>query len=326
MKRVIGLILFGLGIFLLILAPMFRFYVGPKAAVAPLDQYTESTGVGTVIKQLDIAKFGAGEIVYKAENFPMKQTRYTRGDVNASEQDPAKSDNLAVYDTFQRVNNTDNNELVNASSSRYAFGRTNSELNNCCGANASGKQVQFSGIMPLKWPFFLKQQAYDIWDDLTQGTIPAQFVAEEDHAGVKTYKFQQNLPPTAVPGTNKVKDKTYQQYSTAAITTWVEPETGQIVDSSQNAKVTIRDTAEPTKDVAIALEYTAHGDPSFVEKSAKDINSKASQLSLVMNTLPIVCLIAGIVLALIGFLLGRSKDDQNSGGASAPAQGPPATV
>jgi len=333
-KRIFGLILFGLGVCLVLLAPLFRFYVGPSSAVTPLNQFTESTGVGVVQKQLVISKFLAGDPNPYNENFPVKQTRYTRGDVLAAEQDPAKSDNLAVFDTFQRLNNTANGELVNASSSRYAFGRTDSLLANCCNANAGGKTVQFSGVMPLKFPFFTKQETYDVWDDTLLGTTPFEFVVAEDHAGVATFKFQSNIPPTKVPGSElKVPakilgqpgsgDATISQYYTGSTTTWIEPETGQIVDSNSSPIVSFRG-ADGQKDLAVALALKAGGDPAFVESSAKDINSKADLLKLVMNTLPIIFLILGLIFIAVGLLLSRNSD--NSSGPSAPATGPPATV
>ena len=43
MKRVVGLILLALGVMMLVLAPLLKFYVLPSAAKTPLDQYSEST-------------------------------------------------------------------------------------------------------------------------------------------------------------------------------------------------------------------------------------------------------------------------------------------
>ena len=43
MKRVVGLILLALGVAMLVLAPLLKFYVLPSAAKTPVDQYTEST-------------------------------------------------------------------------------------------------------------------------------------------------------------------------------------------------------------------------------------------------------------------------------------------
>ncbi|MGV1037956.1 MAG: DUF3068 domain-containing protein [Candidatus Nanopelagicales bacterium] len=334
MKRVFGLILLGLGFMLIVLAPLFRFYVGPSAAVAPLDQYTVSEGVGVAVKQLDIAKFAAGDAnPYFPANTPITNTRYTRGDVLAADQDPAKSDGLAVYDTFSRTNAEDG-RLITASQSRYAFGQTDSQLANCCGANVAGKTVNFSGIMPLKFPFFLKEQSYDIWDDQLQATAPAVFEAKEDHGGVSSYRFTQAIPPTQVPGSEQkvpakiVKlpgsgDVTISQYYENTTTFWVEPLTGQIVDTAATPTVTFRGPGG-TVDLATALQVKASASPAYLEQAAKDINAKASQLNLVMNVLPIVFLILGIILVVIGWLMAKSGAKTKEATAVATSGAPPA--
>ena len=56
MRRVIGLILIGLGAAFLVLAPMVKFYAVPKLSVAPLDldpnQTTDSSGTVTTVVDL----------------------------------------------------------------------------------------------------------------------------------------------------------------------------------------------------------------------------------------------------------------------------------
>lgn len=333
MKRVFGLILLGLGFMLIVLAPLFRFYVGPSAAVAPLDQYSVTYGVGVAVKQLDIAKFAAGAAdPYFPENTPLISTRYTRGDVLAAEQDPAKSDGLAIYDTFSRTNAEDG-RLITAGQSRYAFNRKDSQLANCCGANVGGKTVNFSGIMPLKFPFFLKEQTYDMWDDQLQATAPAVFQAKEDHEGLSTFRFSQVIPPTQVPGSEMkvpakiVKlpgsgDVTISQYYENSSVFWVDPVTGQIVDGETTPTVTFRGP-DGTTDLATALQVKAGSDPARVPQGAKDIKAKADQLTLITTTLPIVFLILGIILAVIGWLMAKSGAKPKEEAVAASTSGAP---
>ena len=60
MTRVIGLILLALGVMMLVLAPLLKFYVLPSAAKTPVDQYTESTS-NVVFEQLLKLLEGTGD-------------------------------------------------------------------------------------------------------------------------------------------------------------------------------------------------------------------------------------------------------------------------
>lgn len=327
MKKIIGLVLIGLGFAFIVCAPLFRFYVAPSVAVTPLNQYTESDGVGVIIKQLDLSKFltPSADKYYPA-NQPAKGTRVTKGDVIAAEQDAAKEQNLAVFDTFSRINvatpeasatsNAADGRLVTASTSRYAFGRQDSLLANCCGANVGGDSVDFEGIIPLKWPFFVEQKSYDIWDDQIQAAVPAQFSGEEERAGINTYKFVQSIAPTLVPGSEQTVPSdavglpgttpiVVNPYYTNTVTTWVEPTTGQIVDTSQQSLTAFRGP-DGTTDLITFLQFELRADPAYVAEEAPGIKSKANQLNFLMNTLPIILLVAGIVAGIVGFLLWRT--------------------
>ena len=278
MKRVIGLIMVGLGVALVVCAPLFKFYVGPSAAQAPIDQtYSVSIGDGVMVKQLDIAKFATGAAnPHFPPNQPMTSTRYTRADVIASEQEQATKDNIAVFDTFTRTNVSDG-RLVTASSSVYPFNRKTSELANCCGANAAGEPVNFTGIMPLKFPFFTKQQTYQLWDDTLQGSAPANFVDKEDHAGLSTYKFEQVIPKTEIPNSTQTIAgttfgtglQTFSKYYASKMQLWVEPLTGQLLDTKvEQNQWLITKNGSQTLDAAV---ITATGNPKYVAGAAASI-------------------------------------------------------
>ncbi len=330
MKRIIGLIVFGLGVAFLVAAPLFRFYVTPKVAVAPLNQYTVSTGVGVANKMLNIpASAAAGKAVIDS-NVALTNTRYTKGDVTASQQNPAKSQNLAIYDTFSRIDTPTG--LLTASSSRYAFNRTTSVLSNCCGANSGGQTVNFTGVMPLKFPFFVGKQTYQIWNDSTQSTVPAVFVDAENHAGISSYKFQQDLPATKVPGSDsQVPAKlagqpgagniSVAQYVAFQATLWIEPLTGQIIDSSVHQTQSYRG-ADGATDLVVIVDANFSGQPAYVAQSAKTIKSLADQLNLVKNILPIVFLILGIILIAVGFFVQWKGFKEQQAAAGTDGSGP----
>lgn len=321
MKRIFGLILLGLGVALICIAPLSKFYMAPSLAVAPLDQYSVSTGVGVAIKQLDLVKFAAGAAdPYYPANQPVTNVRYTVGDVTAAQQPPASTDGLAIYDTFSRTQ-TEDGRLISAGTSRYPFDRKTSALVNCCGGAEGGQTVNFTGLMPLKFPFFMNQQNYDVWDGTLLTSTTAVFTGVEDHAGLNTYKYTINVPPTVMPNSEQVVsaklvglpgdgDVTLNRYYSNTTTTWVEPTTGQILDSDSTVTQTLRGP-DGTVDLFTVAQIQAGGDPAYVAQSAIDIQANASKLNLFLTTIPIISLVLGILLAIGGFMLARAGQAKN---------------
>ena len=207
--KILGIILAGVGAFLLVLAGLLRFYAVPALSQAPLVPGSSTGGISTSInkgvanKLFYPGKLAAGENPYR-ENVPMTATRTTRGDVNADQQQEATSQNLAIYDSFQRLED-DEGTVVNAGTIRVAFNRSTSVLANCCGANIDGEPATFEGINPLKFPFNVEKKTYDYYDTTIKKALPAEFQGEESIDGLNTYRFLQNVPPTqtgelTVPG------------------------------------------------------------------------------------------------------------------------------
>src|SRR5947209_4465570 len=91
LMKVLGRVLYGLGIFLLVLAPLLRFYAYPHLAVVPIDQVSDTTSVGpnSTVFYLDGLTVKNGvELTYK---------RRVIGNVAESNK---AGGNIAVWDTF----------------------------------------------------------------------------------------------------------------------------------------------------------------------------------------------------------------------------------
>jgi len=315
MKRVFGSIILGLGVFLLVLAPMLMFYVAPKLAVAPLDVDSVTTGTGVMVKKLNPAKISDFPNIYDT-NIPIKSTRYTRGDVQASEQEQAKKDNVAIYDTFSRINESGGAQtLLTASTSRYAFNRVNSQLVNCCGANVADQTVNFTGTMPLKFPFNVQKTTQNVWDDTLGTTIPYEFVGEEQLFGHTVYKFQAKVPPTQVagdkpfislpaktlgqPGAGDIDLYQYQAYDNILLAV---PATGELQGGGSHSTATLR-VKGSDKDIATVFDADVKGDST--KASVDKAFETADMLTLIKGTVPLVSAILGIILIIVGFLMVR---------------------
>jgi hypothetical protein len=313
MRRGIGLVLIGLGVAFLVLAPMVKYYAVPKLAVAPLDldpnSPSRSSGVAT--KLLDIPTFT------ELTDVPLTSTRYTKADVAASQ---AAGGNIGVYESFSRVNTADG-KLVTAGTERYAFDRTTNILNTGSGANIDGTpmtdaMIANDAIMPLKLPFFVDKNAtYNYFDtSLLKGT-PVTFVEETSIDGLTVYKFQGKVEPTQIGEQEGVADrvgsddpeyKAPRFYSNLR-TLWVEPLTGQVVDGSEDQLQTLRGP-DGTDKITIIQGKLGFTDEEKAE-SVAEAKDNSAKLKLVSQTLPIAALVLGLVLLVIGILLVRRTDD-----------------
>lgn len=323
MKRVVGLILLALGVMMLVLAPLLKFYVLPSAAKTPVDQYSESTSNVLFDQKLNPAKVAEGDPDPYDYNIEATQFVYVRGDVPASEQPEAQSQDLAVFDYFQRVTDNATGDLIDASTARYAFNRVSSELADCCGASVNDEPVNMSGsILPVKFPFNVQQQDYQVFNTniLTGATFT--FAGEEEKFGINTYVFKNEVPPTkvgtlevptaALPDAKKNAEgntELDEMYSVVN-TYWIEPVTGQIVagESTENSTFDLDGEQQLVKAIYTGTNGTQEG--------ADDIAALAGQVKLIGSTLPLVLGVVGIVLLVVGLLLLRGGNQT----ATAPAE------
>lgn len=323
MKRVVGLILLALGVMMLVLAPLLKFYVLPSAAKTPVDQYSESTSNVMFDQKLNPAKVAEGDPDPYDYNIEATQFVYVRGDVPASEQPEAQSQDLAVFDYFQRVTDNATGDLIDASTARYAFNRVSSELADCCGASVNDEPVNMSGsILPVKFPFNVQQQDYQVFNTniLTGATFT--FAGEEEKFGINTYVFKNEVPPTkvgtlevptaALPDAKKNAEgntELDEMYSVVN-TYWIEPVTGQIVagESTENSTFDLDGEQQLVKAIYTGTNGTQEG--------ADDIAALAGQVKLIGSTLPLVLGVVGIVLLVVGLLLLRGGNQT----ATAPAE------
>ena len=113
--------------FLVVIGALLRFSVVPAVAKAPLSP-GEDTGGVTQTDQTGVASklFDPATLTERID-VPLTVTRFTRGDVPASQTDEAKAGDLAVYDTFQRVEDNAG-VVVLADTARFAFNRVSSSI------------------------------------------------------------------------------------------------------------------------------------------------------------------------------------------------------
>jgi hypothetical protein len=294
MRRGLGLLLVGLGVFLLVLAPLLRFYAYPALAKAPLDQDSQTVSVAPNATYLDI---GALELV---EGATLRATRRVQGDVAAG------NDDRAVWDVFVRVENQ--GQLVTATTDRVAFDRKTSEAVNCCGEALNGAAAKHEGI-EYKFPFNAEKKTYQYFDTTLGEASDMVYRASEEIQGVNVYRYEQVIDPTKiaeldVPGSLIGRTETsvpVDRYYSNVRRVWVEPDTGVIVKGQEEQLSTLRD--DTGEDVLTVTQATLTFTPATVEEQADTAKDNARLLGLIRTIGPMVLGLLGLVLLAIGLVL-----------------------
>jgi hypothetical protein len=302
MRRGVGLVLLGLGVFLLVLAPLLRWSIAPALAKAPLDQDSETVSVATNATYLDPGALA----VRTGRN--LVATRTVHGDVEAGSAD------VAVWDVFVKVQDPDKpgsgeDQLVTATTDRVAFDRRTSEAVDCCGANVNGDEsIRHAGI-EYKFPFNTEKKTYQYFDTTIGRATDMVFESEESVGGVETYKFVQRIEPSEiarldVPGAlvgSSAGEANVGRFYSNTRTVFVEPVTGVIVRGEEQQFATLRDDSGEDK-LTITEANLAFNDETVAEQ-ADTAQDGRRQIRLLTTVGPLIALIAGLILVGVGLFL-----------------------
>ena len=329
MRRAVGYVLVGLGAFLLALAPLAKWYVAPRVAIAPIgctgassaicqDRVNLSPSSGTATTLFDPATLTS------SSNVPLVAMERVRADVAASH----GADNRTVYDESQTVSRAAGG-LVVADTMRIPFNGQTSQMISCCNGNVDGTAIaDYSGINPLKFGFDVQKKTYLYFDRTLNKATPMLFQDVETIDGVQVYKFVQTIAPTQI-GTLEVPGNLVGATDASVVapefyanvrTVWVEPVTGAIVKGSEQQKQTLR--GSDGTDKLSLIEATLTFTDANIKASASGAKDAASKLGLVQTTIPIVGVVLGLVLLLLGLFLAFGGSRQRPVRAASPPPPP----
>src|SRR5829696_4437985 len=307
----------GLGVFVLGVALLARFYAYDRLAVVPLDQETVSVSEGPGATIFDIA-------TQQEITVDLVSTRNVVGDVEASEE---ASDELgrdvAVWETLVYTDEpgaeiSADDPPRSGSHDRVAFDRHTGETIKCCdtftstSADDRGVEIKdtigFEGLY-FKFPFQTEKKTYQFWDG-TLGEAPdIEYKDTETIEGLEVYRFEQQISPSNVGsvtapasffGIDEEGDVTLDRIYSNTRTLWIEPETGVII-RGQEDQLTM---AEYQGDeVATLTDVTIGYNPDTVSKNVDTYSSLSTQLKVIRIWAPLIGGILGLLLLAVGVFL-----------------------
>ena len=325
--RKVGLVLFGLGAFLVVLALLSRFYVYERLAVVPVDQesisysYGDDATIFSIVDQEEITT-------------DLKSTVKVAGDVDASEEaSEALGEDVAVWEKTVTTNPpdaeiTDEQPPLSFSHDYIAFERHTGEVLDWEGSFLSssvdpdtGEEIRdYDTVVDgyyFKFPFGVEKKNYMWWDGSLGESVEIEYQGTEVLDGLTTYVFSQVIEPTDVGdieapasifGVDEEGDIVLDRMYSNERTLWIEPETGAIVHSQEDQFVTADYEGES---VATLTEVTSAFDDETISANVDSYSSQASQLKIVRVWLPLGAGILGLVLLVIGLALAarsRARD------------------
>ncbi|MDJ1130604.1 DUF3068 domain-containing protein [Streptomyces iconiensis] len=298
----LALILLGLGVFLIVLAPMLVWYVEPQAKRTPID-----VNITSVFKGKG-KYFDQQELKTKSDQ-KLTVTRRVLGDVAASEKT-----GHAVWDVSQTIDNPKTSKLDDPRKSfqwtteRLVTDRETNKPVDCCKL----RPKDISGEAYLKWPFDVEKRDYIWWDSTLGGTVPLRYKGEVKVKGHEGLRFSGTVGPTRagtrqVPGVLVDRPRSGQVnaeewYSNSGLDFVVDEATGRILYAATGPKMVLRAPGGKTDKVTL-LQSDKLAFTSRTQQEAVDLAKDDNGMLTLVGTAPVATLSAGALCAIAGAVL-----------------------
>jgi hypothetical protein len=308
MRRVLGLVLTGLGAFFLVLALLMRFYLPGQVIKFPLNEY-----LVIAVSGKNVSYFSAKEL-REITGVNATATTTVEGDVAAG------SSSTAVWNLFTAVQDMTNGAPIEYVSQRSAFNRRTGEIVDCC-----GEYVSISDLPTVKghqsglafaWPLGTQKQTYDAFDTTLAKPEPFRYEGTASVDGLTAYKFTEQVTnqqfssqtvPGSLAGYPSLPSVTLPEYLTETNTFWIDPVTGQPVNVVENRTFSLENISGATK--LILYKGLLTDTPQNVRSNVNIANSAHFKIDLIEDIGPLVGLILGVALLAVGIALILGKRD-----------------
>src|SRR5690349_3666189 len=301
MRRNIGLVLAGLGAFLIVLAVVLPTWIVGQVVKFPLNEYQSAT-----LAASNASYFSATSLTEKT-GVNLQATYTIKGDGAAG------TSSTAVWNEYSYVYDRTNHYAVQQMTRRFAFDRKTGQLTMCCGANVNGdSSVQQRGLVGYVFPFGTKKQTYQVFDTTLNKPVPFPYAGTADVRGITTYKFTEDIAPTqvatqTVPGSLvglSAASVTLPEFYEIHLTYYVDPVTGALVNVQEHQTMSLHNPSTGAQ-ALLLFDADLKATPATVTNVVKLDTDGRNKLSLLKVTLPLVLGLAGVILLVTGLVLGR---------------------
>lgn len=310
MRRVVWSVLAGLGAFFIVLGIMSKLYVPGQAVKFPLNEYSINTLVA------NNASWFSPKSVSELSNVTLQVTTTTKGDVSSA--DSLGSSQYAVWQNFAATEDTTDHQAVSIPTTAdvLAFNRKTGELVNWSGNTVGGKHVSVSG-QGYVWPLGAKKQNYQVFDTVLLKPVTFVYKGTATTSGISTYVYQANVPPTQtgtqqLPGAlvgSHAAEVTLPEFYSVQETYYVDPVTGAPISVVRNTQDVLKDSSGTTRLVLLSADFKTS--PASVASTVKTDNHYRFEIQLATTIVPIIALLLGIILLVVGLVLARmSREDE----------------
>ena len=236
MRRRVGLVLAGLGTCLIVFAVLMPTWVSSKVLKFPLNEYATATLTASNASYFSPTK------LTEMTGVNMEATYTIKGNAAAG------SSSTAVWNQFIYVYDQTNKLPVQTMTRTLAFDRRTAQLMDCCGANVNGdSSVEQTGIVGYVFPIGTQQQTYDVFDTNLNKPMPFDLRGHRHGQRHPGLPFHGDRAPTqngtqVVPGSlvgESQASVVLPQYYEMHLTYWIDPDTGALLNATENEKLTL---------------------------------------------------------------------------------------
>ena len=308
MRRVLGLTLTGLGAFLFVLAVLLRFYLPGQVIKLPLNEYVVTTLMGH-----DVSYFSEKQVAVMT-GVTAKATSTIEGDVAAG------SGSTAVWNDFTAVEDTTNGQPIQYTSQRSAFDRRSGQIVDCCGAYVSvsniGTHTGHQSGLAYAWPLGTQKQTYQVFDPFLARPEPFRYQGTATINGVSTDKFVEHVTkqqfasqtlPGSLVGYPDQPTVTLPEYISETNPSLGDPVTGEPVDVNENLTLSLENITGATRLVLFRGDLAAT--PQSISGAVGAVNSSHLKIEFIEDIGPLVCVLLGVVLLVLGITLIANQPD-----------------
>jgi len=305
-KRVLGIVVLGVGVAVAVFAACLRFYVTPIATNIPYDldesisvaEAPNGKYINTTNGQIETGTLRSSTWVVPQPVLTKDLTGDLAGDV-------------VIWDVYSQLEDVSSGKVITADSEEIALDRKSGAAADWDGAwidSGDGQQDNPYEGHSYKLPFNAEKKSYPYWDGTLGRTVDIEFQSVEQVSGMEAYKYAYTVTNEQIdydPESVRLLRTFFgggsgDVYYSVTRTIWVEPVTGQFLNVTQSLNVEFKGGNGTTKLLLAGdFEYTQATKAS----SASSIENNRSLLLLVSMYLPIGGGAGGLVLIIGGVLL-----------------------